>query len=65
MKASSDPSDSIISVGNFLLLELMVDSLVTVIIIVLDIDSSMDDWLHHVNEEESGHCWEHESRPVS
>ena len=65
MKASSDPGDCIISIGNFLLLELMVDSLVTVIIIVLDIDSSVDDWLHHVNEEESRHCWEHESRPIS
>ena len=65
MSASSDPGDSIISVGNFLLLELMVDSLVTVIIVVLDIDSSVDDWLHHVNEEESWHCWEHEPRPIS
>ena len=47
------------------MLILVVYSPVAEVIVVLDIDGTMDDWLHHVNEEEAGNSWENKPHPIT
>ena len=64
-RSSSNPSDSVISVGHLLLLVLVINCAVTVVLVLLHVDGPVDDRLHHVHKKECRHCWEHESGPVA
>ena len=43
----------------------MVDALPLVVVVVLQVDGSMDNWLHHVNSEEHGDGGPQEARIVA
>ena len=39
----------------------MVDRLPLVVVVMLNVDSTVDNRLHHVHKEEEGHHWEDQS----
>ena len=43
----------------------MVDRLPLVVVIMLDVDVTVDNRLHHIHEEEKGNHWENKSGPVA
>ena len=47
------------------MLILVVYSPVAEVIVMLDVDCTMDDRLHHVDEEEARDCWENKPHPVT
>ena len=47
------------------MLILVVYSPVAEVIVVLYIDGTMDDWLHHINEEETGDSRENKPHPIT
>ena len=65
MGLSSDSSDGVVCIRHPFALVLMVNRLPVEVFVVLVIDSTVDEWLHHVNEEKCWDCRENKSYPVA
>ena len=65
MGLSSDSSDGVVSIGHSFTLVLMINTLPVKVFVVLVIDSTVDKWLHHVNEEKCWHGRENKSYPIA
>ena len=62
---SSDSCNGIVSIGHPLALILVIDGRVIEVIVVLVVYGTVDNWLHHVDEEKCWYGWEHKSHPVT
>ena len=62
---SSKSGNGLISVEWSIGAILVVNSFPLIVIVMLNIDCTMDDWLPHVNEKEERDQWECKSCPVS
>ena len=62
---SRNSSDGVIDVGHAHLSELVIDRHPLVIVVMHVVAVSMEDGLHHVDEEEDGHAGENASHPIA
>ena len=62
---SSQSSDSIVRVDHPVVGVLVVDSLPLIVVEVMPVDVSVNNWLPHVHEEEDRNSWESKSNPVA
>ena len=62
--SSSQSGDGLISHERSIHGELEIQGVPLEIVVVLNVNSSVKDWLPNVHEHEHGHHWEHKSNPV-
>ena len=62
---SSESGDGVIYVWHSVGSVLVVDTFPLIVVVMLVIYGTVDDWLPHVHKEEEGHDWEGEADPVA